>query len=121
MRIDCESSQNVTVETQVINTLRDLKEHLLKTVDFARNEKYVNVSFSYAYSREVHSTVDMIMKDNATILITSFNTTSIRLSIDERKVELSDNFRSVMENMPCCDWNETVENYIRKFLIDYFG
>ncbi|CAF1479303.1 unnamed protein product, partial [Rotaria sordida] len=125
MRIDCITSQNVNIETQIINTLHDLKEYMLKTVDFStdfiRNSKYVNVSFSYAYSREIHSIIDMIMKENATILVTSFNITSIRLSIDESKFEISDEFRFVIENMPCCDFNETVEKYIRKFIIGYFG
>jgi hypothetical protein len=125
VRIDCIPSQNVNIETQIINTLRDLKEHILKSIDFStnfiRNKRYVDVSFSYGYSREVQSIVDMIMKDNATILVTSFNITSIRLSINEPKVELSDDFRFVIKNMPCCDFNETVEKYIREFVIGYFG
>ncbi|CAF4966595.1 unnamed protein product, partial [Rotaria sp. Silwood1] len=125
VKIDCITSQNVNIETQIINTLRDLKEHMLKTVDFStdfkRNSRYVNVSFSYAYSREIRSIIDMIMKDNATILVTSFNITSIRLSINESKFEISNEFRFVIENMPCCDFNETVEKYIHEFIIGYFG
>ncbi|CAF4516182.1 unnamed protein product [Rotaria sp. Silwood2] len=68
VRINCIASKNVNIETQIINTLRDLKEHMLKTVDcstdFIQNSRYVNVSFSYAYSREIHSIIDMIMKSN---------------------------------------------------------
>ncbi|CAF2798165.1 unnamed protein product [Rotaria sp. Silwood2] len=115
------NSQNVNIETQIINTLHDLNEHILKTVDFTQNSKYVNVSFSYSYSKEIRSIIDMIMKDNTIILVTSFNKTSIRLSINESNFEISNESCFVIENMPCCDFNETVEKYIHEFIIGYFG
>ena len=105
--------------------MRDLKENTKKIIDFPTtstfNSTYVDTLFSYAYSREIHSAIDMIMKDNATIFFTSINISSTRLSIVESTFELADDFRLVIENMPCCELNEIVEKYIREFIIGYFG
>ncbi|CAF3478674.1 unnamed protein product [Adineta steineri] len=125
VKVNCISSQDNNIETQIISTLYDLKENTKKAVDFSTssilNRKYADSSFSYAYSREIHSMIDMLIKDNSTILLTSVNVTSTYLSIVESNSELSDEFRSVIEHIPCCDFNETVEKYIREFLIGYFG
>jgi hypothetical protein len=124
-KIDCLLSQNSNIEVQIINTLHDLKENTKKFIDFPTtstfNTKYVDASFSYAYSRGIHSAIDIIIKDNATILFTSINISSTHLSIVESTFELADDFRFVIENMPCCEFNETVEKYINEFIIGYFG
>ena len=123
--IDCSLSQSNNIEVQIINTLRDLKEITKKIFDFPTtstfNTTYMDTSFAYAYSRGIGSAIDLIMKDNATILLTSVNISSTRLSIVESTFELADDFRLVIENMPCCAFNETVEKYIREFIIGYFG
>ena len=97
----------------------------MRAVDFSTgstfDRKYLDTSYSYAQSREIHSVVDMIMKNNLTLLLTAVNVTSMHLAIAETKLELSDDFRFVIEHLPCCDLNETVEEYIREFFIDYFG
>jgi hypothetical protein len=125
VKIKCISAHNGNIETQIINTLRDLNENTIKTVDFSTdstlNAKYVDTSFSYSYSREIHSLIDMLIKDNSTILFTTVNITTMHLSIFESKSDLSDDFRFVIEHIPCCDFNETVEKYIREFVIGYFG
>ncbi len=122
---DCLLSQKNNIEVQIIKTLRDLKENTKKFIDFPTtstfNTKYVDASFSYAYSRGIHSAIDMIMKDNATILFTSVNISSTHHSIVESTFELADDFRFLIENMPCCEFNETVEKYIQEFIIGYFG
>jgi len=124
-KIDCLLSQSNNIEVQIINTLLDLKENTKKIIDFPTtstfNTKYVDASFSYAYSKGIHSAIDMIMKDNATLLYASVNISSTRLSIVESTFELADDFRFVIENMPCCEFNETVEKYIHEFIIGYFG
>ncbi|UJR11116.1 hypothetical protein I4U23_015298 [Adineta vaga] len=109
--------ENANIETQIIKTLRDLKESTSKIVD----TKSIEISFSYVYARGIHFAVDMIIKDNSTILFTSVNKSSIHLSLTESTLELSNDFRYVIENMPCCEFNETVERYIREFIIGYFG
>ena len=117
--------EKVNIETQIINTLHDLKQSTMRAVDFSTgstfNRKYVDTSFSYAHSREIHSVVDMIMKNNVTLILTAVNVTSMYLAIAKTKLELSDEFRFVIKNLPCCDLNETEEEYIREFFIGYFG
>lgn len=122
---DCLFSQSTNVEVHIINTLRDLKEYTKKIIHFLTtstfNTTHGDTSFSYAYSKEIHSAINMIMKENATILITSINISSTRLSIVDSTFELADEFRRVIDNMPCCEFNKTVEKYIRQSIIGYFG
>jgi hypothetical protein len=40
----------------------------------------------------------------------------------ESKMELSDNFKYIIENMPCCEEdNPDITEYIRDFIFEYFG
>ena len=40
----------------------------------------------------------------------------------EPKMELTDNFRYVIENMPCCETNDPdIEQYVQEYVFDYFG
>lgn len=118
-------NDNDNIEVQAINKLHDLKENTNKIIDFSTtstiNTTYIDASFSYTYSQGIHSAIDMIMKDNSTILTTSINISTTHLSISESTFELADDFRFVIENMPCCEFNETVEKYIHEFIIGYFG
>lgn len=40
----------------------------------------------------------------------------------ERKMELSDNFKYVIENLDCCEENDPdIEQYIKEFIFEYYG
>ncbi len=40
----------------------------------------------------------------------------------ELKMELSDNFKYVIENMPCCEEDDLdIEEYVKDFIFDYYG
>ncbi|CAF0792629.1 unnamed protein product [Adineta ricciae] len=125
IKVECIHSQKSNIETQIISTLWDLKENTRKSVEFITSStfsaKHIDSSFSYAHSREIHSLIDTLIKDNSIILYTSTNQSSVRLSMNESIFDLSDDFRFVIENMPCCEFNVTVENYIREFILGYFG
>ncbi len=46
----------------------------------------------------------------------------MKLSSFELKMELSDNFKYVIENMPCCEINDLdIEEYVKDYIFDYFG
>ena len=119
IKMNCSITQNSNIDTQTIKSLHDLNEITKKFVIF--DSKYANSSFSYAYSKGIHRAIDRIIKDNATLLFTSVNLPSTHRSIAESTFELADDFRFVIEHMPCCELNQTVEKYIRQFIIDYFG
>lgn len=44
------------------------------------------------------------------------------MALFEPQMELSDQFRYVMDNMPCCEENDAdIEEYITDYIFDYFG
>jgi hypothetical protein len=54
--------------------------------------------------------------------VTKAEITYAELSMFEPKMQLSDNFRYVIENMPCCEVDDAdIEEYIKDFIFDNFG
>ena len=65
--------------------------------------------------------IDTIVQSNSTVFFTRATISWVRLTAFTPLLELSDEFRYVIDNMPCCNQSEELDQYIQEFVIDYFG
>ncbi|CAF1032288.1 unnamed protein product [Didymodactylos carnosus] len=65
--------------------------------------------------------VDNIIKKNTTVIYTSSQVSFFKLSMFEPLMELSDMFKYVIDNLPCCDEDWETEKYIRDYVFSYYG
>ena len=123
--IDCLSSTDSTSSTEVISTLRQFQESITKGIEIRTDASAsfagFSASFSYAHSQQTRSMVDTLVKESSTVLFTTLKISWVRLSLFEPKLQLSEDFRFVIENMPCCLFDAPVEEYVRMYIIGYFG
>jgi hypothetical protein len=112
---------HVTAMTESISTLDQLKESIKKGIEFFVSASAFGNSFSYSHSTQTRSMIDKIIQMNSTVYFTQAIISQIRLSAFEPLLKLSDQFRDVIENMPCCNESNQLNRYIQKFIIDYFG
>ncbi|CAF1325661.1 unnamed protein product [Didymodactylos carnosus] len=65
--------------------------------------------------------IDKMVQTNTTILHTNARISHVRLSMFELGLDLTDEFRFIIQHLPCCKCNETVEEYIREYIFKYYG
>ena len=119
--IDCLSSMQITATTESISTLDELKESTKKGMEVSASVGIFQNSFSYSHSTETRSIIDTVVPMNSTVYFTRATVSQIRLSVFEPLLELSDQFRYAITNMPCCEESSELEQYIDEFIIGYFG
>ncbi|CAF1009936.1 unnamed protein product [Adineta steineri] len=122
VELHCIPSADLQSSTEIISTMNQLSESTSKGISFGADVKYKMFSAGYSQSRETRFMTDQMTKQDTTATFTRGQVTWGKLSMFEPMMELSDTFRYVIEEMPCCD-NSNVETdeYIEEFLIDYFG
>ncbi|CAF4729344.1 unnamed protein product, partial [Rotaria sp. Silwood2] len=111
----------ITATTESISTLDELKESTKKGIEFSGSLSIFENSFSYSHSTQTRSMIDTIVQMNSTVYFTRATISQTRLSAFEPLLELSDQFRYVIDNMPCCKESSELDQYIQEFIIDYFG
>ena len=121
VNLDCLPSIQITADTESISTLDQLMESTKKGIDVSVGLSVYSNSFSYSHSQETRSMIDTIVQLNSTVFFTRATISWIRLSAFTPLLELSDQFRYVIDNIPCCNGSEELDQYIREFIIDYFG
>lgn len=119
--IDCLPSADISSSTEILQTVDKLFESISNGIDFSSSAKYMGVSFSYKYSSQTRSIIDTMVAKNSTILFTNAKISTIRLSLFQPRMPLSDNFRYVIDNMPCCSYSVDVQTYIFENIFNYFG
>jgi hypothetical protein len=119
--LDCLPSTDTKAGTEIISTFSQLQESLMRGLYTSLDVKYKYASFSYSYSKETRSMIDKIYRENTTILYTSARISTVRLTGFEPGLELSDEFITVIKNMPCCTYNTYSERYIYDYIFGYFG
>ncbi|CAF2752456.1 unnamed protein product [Rotaria sp. Silwood2] len=122
--LDCLPSAVTSASTEVISTLKQLSESISNKIEVSVGASYNAFSFSYTNSKETSYMVDNIVKNNLTIMYTSAQVSQVKLSMFEPLMELSDTFRFVIDNLPCCDdadddW--VTEKYVRDYVLNYYG
>lgn len=125
VNLDCLSSTQITANTESISTVDQLMESTKRGIDvsFSVGTSFVffSSSFSYSRSHETRSMIDTMVETNSTIYFTQATISWVRLSAFALFLELSDEFRYVIDNMPCCNQSDEIDEYIKEFIIDYFG
>ncbi|CAF2098177.1 unnamed protein product [Rotaria magnacalcarata] len=119
--LDCLPSTELQADTEIIDTVEQLKETTSKSIDVSAKGGFWKFSFSYKYSEQARYMLDHIIKRNLEVLYTSARISYVKLSMFEPFMNLTETFRYVIEQLPCCDYDETVELYIQRFIFDYFG
>jgi hypothetical protein len=119
--IDCIASSEVQAGTEVIDTLNRLKETNTKGFDIGVGGKYLQLSGSYHYSEQTRYVIDSIVQEQSEVLYTTAKVSYVKLSMFEPFMNLSDMFRYVIENLPCCEYNGIIEKYISDYIFSYFG
>ena len=121
VNLDCLPSARIAANTESIATLDQLMQSMKKGVDVSVNLGVFGNSFSYSRSQETRSMIDTIVQLNSTVFFTRATITWMRLSAFIPLLEISDEFRYVIDNMPCCNGSSELDRYIRELIIDYFG
>ncbi|CAF4927865.1 unnamed protein product [Rotaria socialis] len=121
VNLDCLSSTQITANTESITTLDQLMENTKRNIDFSLSMEGFGNSFSYSHSHETRSMIDTIIQSNSTVYFTRATITWVRLSAFTPLLELSDQFRYVIDNMPCCNQSHELDQYIQEFIIEFFG
>ena len=122
VHIDCLPSVEVHAGTEVINTLDQLQHSIMNGIHISADGKIKNASFSYQHSSQTRYMIDNTIKTNTTVLYTSAKVSTIKLSMYEPFMILSDQFRHAILNIPCCNHpTAEVENYIYEYIFNYYG
>lgn len=121
VNLDCLPSTQITANTESISTISELMESTKQGIQFSGSSSIYGVSFSYSRSQETRSMINTIYQSNSTVYFTRTKITLARLSAFTPMLELSNEFRYVINNMPCCNESDELYQYIKEFVIDYFG
>ncbi|UJR17969.1 hypothetical protein I4U23_004868 [Adineta vaga] len=119
--MQCLPGSERATDTQVIDKVDRLKQVTENGFEISGGAKYKWMSASYKYSKETRFIIDKIYQEKSEVLYTTLKISHAKLSMFEPKMDLSDNFRYVIENLPCCEYNELVEKYIYDYIFGYFG
>jgi hypothetical protein len=119
--LDCLPSTQITANTESISTLDELKESTSRGIEVSASISSFGNSFSFSHSSETRSMINTIVQLNSSVCFTRAAITWVRLSAFEPLMELSDQFRYVIDNMPCCNQSDGLDQYIQEFIISYFG
>lgn len=81
-----------------------------------------SIAFSYGQSQQSTYMMNNIYRDDSLVYHTYARLSTVKLSLFEPKLELSDNFRYVIENLPVTGtYTSAIEQYIQHYIFDYFG
>lgn len=108
-------------ETDIVTSLESLQKSITNKIESSPGISVFDFSFGYKKSKETTYMVDTILKNNKTVSYTSTQVSFVKLSMFEPAMELSDNFRHVIEYMPCCKVDVTTREYIRNQLFERYG
>lgn len=119
--LDCLPSMQMTASTESLSSLEQLRESTKRGIEVAAGIGVLGNSLSYLHSSETRSMVDTIIQTNSTVYFTQATISLARLSAFAPMLDLSDQFRYVIDNMPCCNESDEIIEYIQELVIDYFG
>ena len=122
VELQCIPSADIQTSTETISTYEHLSDSTFKRIEFYVATRYRRHAASYFYSKETRSMIDTMTKQDSTAMYTRGDVTFGKLRMFEPFMELSDTFRYVIEQMPCCnEYSQEIDDYIKEFVIDYFG
>ncbi|CAF1383849.1 unnamed protein product [Adineta steineri] len=119
--MQCLPGSERSTDTEVIDKLERLKQVTENGFEISGGGKYQWMSASYKYSKETRFMIDKIYQESSEVLYTTLKISHAKLSMFEPRMNLSDDFRYVIENLPCCEYNALTEKYINDYIFGYFG
>ncbi|CAF4126325.1 unnamed protein product [Rotaria magnacalcarata] len=120
--IDCLPSVEVQAGTEIISTLEQLQKSTMRGIEVSAGAKYQMASFSYTHSTQTNYMIDQLVKSNTEVIYTTAKVSVIRLSMFEPMINLTSQFRYVIDNLPCCNYTEDeTRKYIFDLVFNYFG
>ncbi|CAF1403367.1 unnamed protein product [Adineta ricciae] len=119
--LDCLPSTTWDARTEIISELNELKESMTNKVDVSLSGQLPGIAFAYETSIETRYAIDNIVKKSRTLMQTTAQISYIKLSMFEPAMELTDQFKFVINNMPCCNYTADTQKYIYTYIFDYFG
>ena len=118
-------------KTQKISDIKELKESTASGVSFgfgfelplpSPTVSMASVAFSYGQSEQSTHMLNHIYQDKSVVYHTYARTSTVKLSLFPPKLNLSDNFLYVIDNLPVTGhYTTVVEKYIQDYVINYFG
>ncbi|CAF0844883.1 unnamed protein product [Adineta steineri] len=82
----------------------------------------ISLTASYGQSRQSTYMMNHIYRDESIVYHTYARVSTVKLSLFAPKLELSDNFRYVIENLPVTGtYTPVIEKYIQDYIFNYFG
>jgi hypothetical protein len=122
VHIDCLPSVEVQAGTEIISTLEQLQKSTMSGIEVSAGGKFLMASFSYKHSTQTSYMIDQLVKSNTEVIYTTAKVSVIRLSMFEPMMNLTSQFRYIMDNLPCCNYTEAeTRKYIFDFLFNYYG
>ena len=114
-------SVEVDAHTTSIRTVEDLFESQSSGWSVEAGLKIKLFSASYERSEQTTNMINNIYKNKQEYYHTYVKVSHFKLSMFQPKLELSDSFRYVIENMPTGTYNDVIDKYIQTWILEYFG
>ncbi|CAF0959422.1 unnamed protein product [Didymodactylos carnosus] len=121
VELDCLPSTTWDASTETISTLEELYQSITNKVEVSASGSIKTALFLYTFSDETHYIIDNIVQKERTVTYTTAQISYVKLSMFEPLLELSDDFRYVIDNLPCCNYDSNTEQYIYEYIFNYFG
>ncbi|UJR12389.1 hypothetical protein I4U23_016566 [Adineta vaga] len=132
IELDCIPSTEVREKTQKISNVQEMKESTANGMSWGVSvgitlsnpsiPPIASLSASYGQSRQSTYMMNNIYRDDSIVYHTYARVSTVKLSLFEPKLELSDNFRYVIENLPVTStYTPAIEKYIQDYIFNYFG
>ncbi len=67
--LECGSSTSLTINSETIATVEQLKKSILDKVELSLNDNYTAAAFSYSFSEETRYMIDNIVKHNINSIV----------------------------------------------------
>ena len=80
-----------------MRTFQQVKESITQKPDISTGARYDAFSFSYKNSQQASYMIDKMVQENVTTMFTTAQIAYVKLSMFEPSMELSDNFRYVID------------------------
>jgi hypothetical protein len=121
----CLPSAALNVHTEEISTVSQLQQSTFKRIDVGVSVHgwgiLQGLFASYGYSQQTTYMADMLTEKNQSIFHTTVDIAFAKIIMFEPMMQLSENFRFVIDNMPCCEYDNDTKDYITSYIFDHFG
>ncbi|UJR17251.1 hypothetical protein I4U23_004146 [Adineta vaga] len=132
VELDCIPSTEVREKTQKISNVNELRESTASGMSWGFGidvplttnpilSLVLKASFKYGQSEQTTKMMNHIYRDASIVYHTYARVSTVKLSLFAPKLDLSDNFRYVIHNLPTGSYTPAVAKYIADYVFNYFG